>query len=295
MFIENGNFKWCALFDCDEFLELGAYSNIKEYLATKDDDCIAFNWLIYGSNGQKREVDAPLVERFKKPFLPIVNVYNSFLKCIVRGGHFRYRDALTCGGHLPVCGNKMTYNLGGYYKLSTIPYYFQSATPLRYKEGYIKHYYTKSFDEWINKASRGWPDKKGKLPYHRFFLLENKETLSEKDYATNLFISNDSFERLSEPAIDAYKANTVILFNNETNILYAFITRLMYVMSKVKGKTLIVTGDFVDDMAFTLLLECGFVTGNRVVFADNTEIALKAFYRYKKEDDQYDLLLEIRI
>ena len=27
-----------------------------------------------------------------------------------------------------------------------------------YKEGYIKHYYTKSFEEWTNKSKRGWPD-----------------------------------------------------------------------------------------------------------------------------------------
>lgn len=295
MFIENGNFKWCGLFDCDEFLELGVYDNIKDYLAAKDEDCVAFNWLIYGSNGQKRESDKPLKERFTKPTFPIINVYNSFLKCIVRGGHFRYRDALTCGGHLPICGNKMTYNIGGYYKLPTIPRYFQSAMPLRYKEGYIRHYYTKSFDEWINKARRGWPDHKGTLPYHRFFFLEDKERLDKKDYDGNLFINSETFERLSAVPLEAYKSNTVILFNNDTNILYAFVTRLMYIMSKVEGKTLIVTGDFIDDMAFTLLLECGFATGNRVVYADNLDTELKAFYRYKNPDDEYNLLMEIKI
>ena len=32
IFARYGNYKWCAYFDCDEFLELNCYSNIKEFL-----------------------------------------------------------------------------------------------------------------------------------------------------------------------------------------------------------------------------------------------------------------------
>ena len=52
MFAHEGNYKWCGYFDADEFLELGVYSNIKEFLDTIQEDAISFNWIVYGSNGK---------------------------------------------------------------------------------------------------------------------------------------------------------------------------------------------------------------------------------------------------
>ena len=288
MFIENGNFKWCGLFDCDEFLELGVYSNIKDYLSTKEEDCIAFNWLMFGSNGKMKSSNLPLAERFTMPKLPIINIYNSFLKCIIRGGHFKYKNALGSGGHVPTYSNGITYNIGGYYKAENVPVFFQSAFPLRYKEGYIKHYYTKSFDEWINKARRGWPDKHGNLPYHRYFFLKDKESLTAEDYRFNLFIDDDNFARLSDGPLKWLKDENheAVRIKNDSNILYAFVARTMYIMSRVTGKIFLLDAEWMEDECFTLLLECGFVTGNKVVCVKNEKEELLAFNKYKKNKEQ---------
>ena len=72
MFCTEGNYEWCGYFDCDEFLELGLYSDIKEYLKTKENEiCVSFNWMVYGSNGERFKREGLVQERFKYPVSPI--------------------------------------------------------------------------------------------------------------------------------------------------------------------------------------------------------------------------------
>lgn len=290
MFCVAGNFAWCAFFDCDEFLELGVYDNIKEYLSQKEEDCIAFNWLMYGSGDELKKLKGGVQERFKKPVFPINNLNNSFVKCIIRGGHFKYTNITDCGGHVPVSNEKgytkkITYNIGGYYHEDFIPYLFQASLPLRYKEGYIKHYYTKSFEEWVSKAKRGWPLKDGSLPYHRYFFLQDNGNYTRNLYKDSLFIDNNSLSYLN---IHIDKLNTetsVISFINKECITYAFVTKVFYVMSRVSGKTFILSGKGINDAIFNMIFECGFATDNRVVFAKNNEEIEKCFRRYKRDSD----------
>ena len=51
MFSNYGNYKWCAYYDADEFLELGIYTSIKDFLNTipEDIDGVCFNWLLFGT------------------------------------------------------------------------------------------------------------------------------------------------------------------------------------------------------------------------------------------------------
>lgn len=289
MFCTAGNFAWCGFFDCDEFLELGVYDNIKDYLATKEEDCIAFNWVMYGSNGEIKRGTGGVQERFKKPVFPITNINNSFLKCIIRGGHFKYTNITDCGGHLPVSSEngytkKITYNIGGYHHEDFIPYLFQTSLPLRYKEGYIKHYYTKSFEEWISKAKRGWPLENGSLPYYRYFLLNDNGEYTNKTYSDSLFIGKETLTYLNFYVDDLNTKTSVICFINKERVTYAFITKVFYVMSKVSDKTFILNGE-IDDTMFNIIFECGFATNNRVVFAKDDAEKEKCFKRYKKETD----------
>ena len=85
MFCKEGNYKWCGYFDCDEFLEIPSYNDIKEYLKTKEDEiCISFNWLMYGSGGVIHKEIGTLKERFPYPVSPI-SVFTEicFVKSIV--------------------------------------------------------------------------------------------------------------------------------------------------------------------------------------------------------------------
>jgi hypothetical protein len=51
-------FWWVAFFDVDEFLVLHKHKNIEELLLEYDDvQAIAFNWLMFGSNGHKKVVN----------------------------------------------------------------------------------------------------------------------------------------------------------------------------------------------------------------------------------------------
>lgn len=288
MFCTAGNFAWCGFFDCDEFLELGVYDNIKEYLSDKEEDCIAFNWVMYGSNGEIKKEKGSVQERFKKPVFPIVNMNNAFLKCIIRGGHFKYTNITDCGGHLPVSNEKghtkkITYNIGGYHHEDFIPYLFQSSLPLRYKEGYIKHYYTKSFEEWVSKAKRGWPLENGSLPYSRYFYLNDNGEYTNKTYYNNLFINDNTLSELNFYIDDLNDKNNIINFINKERITYAFLSKVFYVMSRVTGKTFILSGEGIDDTIFNMIFECGFATDNRVVFAKNDKEKEKCFKRYKNE------------
>lgn len=116
MFASEGNYKWCAYFDADEFLELGVYSDIKEFLSTIEEDCVSFNWIVYGSNGKKHKTKGGVQKRFPIPVLPLA-LYkeNVFVKSILRGGKGRFKDVWFNGSHIPMCSNPdMKYNIGGY-------------------------------------------------------------------------------------------------------------------------------------------------------------------------------------
>ena len=289
MFCEEGNYKWCAYFDCDEFLELGVYSNIKDYLALKQEDCIAFNWVIFGSGGQLKKSEGNLSERFKVPYLPVLSIYNGFLKGVVRGDRFRFRDIVFRGGHLPCpidktkCNN--TYNIGGYYVVNKAP--FQTQYPLRYKEGYIKHYYTKSFDEWINKARRGWPLNTKSLPFYKYFVLENDVNISKDKYERDLFLNYDWYKTISKDILSFLKDRNIAELVKKDSSFYGFVTIVLYLMSQVEGKTFLIKCDELDDFLFTTMLEYAFVTNNNIVYCNSDKEVEIAYNKYRKPCDTY--------
>lgn len=287
MFCEEGNYKWCGYFDCDEFLEIGAYSNIKDYLSQKNEDCLAFNWVIFGSDGQLDKKQGNLSERFKVPYLPVLNINNGFLKGLTKGGRFRFRNIEFKGGHLPypVDDNiqENTYNIGGYFHTEIAPY--QTSYPLRYKEGYVKHYYTKSFEEWIDKASRGWPIDTESLPYYRYFLLESKENLKENQYEKCLFLRDDYFEFAANDAIDFLKENDIIELAQEKSSTYAFASAILYIMSKVKNKVILIKSEKINDFLFNLMFEYSFINGNKLIFCQNDDEVYHAYVKYRKSEE----------
>ena len=74
MFMNYGNYKWCAYFDCDEFLEISdSYSNIDELFNTINEDILMVHWIVYGANGAiAKDIDKPTQERFKLPMMHTV-------------------------------------------------------------------------------------------------------------------------------------------------------------------------------------------------------------------------------
>lgn len=75
---------WLAFIDLDEFIVPVADPDIPTFLSRfADRPAVEINWLIYGSGGQERKSDAPVMERFRRHSLP-GHPLNRHVKSIVR-------------------------------------------------------------------------------------------------------------------------------------------------------------------------------------------------------------------
>ena len=292
MFCSEGNYKWCAYFDADEFLELGVYTSIKLFLDTipEEDDSVSFNWLVYGTNGIKHKRAGRIQDRFKEPVRP-VNMFkeNVFIKSILRGGRGRFKDCWFNGSHIPTCSNPVRYNIGGNH---VVDYGVHTHSPLRYKCGYLKHYYTKSFDEWIKKASRGWPDGTPTLTGSNFMICDNHSNYPIENMIDAFFINNDDNYMFSDKMYPITEQYDVIEVKNSSKQVYALTTQLIGMMRSRSGITYVLSDDHIDDMLFATFLEYAIVTGNRVVFARNAHEVWMAFMRYSQKETYY--ILDLR-
>ena len=270
-FCEIGDYKWCAYFDCDEFLELGVYNDIKTFLSTQDSDCVLVNWLMFGSNGKIYKEDGTVQERFTTPLYPIIYIKeNNFFKSIIKGGTHLFDNNWFNGSHLPTMNNsRAIFSLGGY-----VPYKStnHSTHPPRYKKLYLKHYYTKSFNEWLIKANRGWPDGTESLKFSNFLCFDDKEKFPIEKRKVNIF----STQEISDEFKWACENFKVITIYSEKSFSYALISFVQLIMSYAKGTTfLLANNEMIDDTMFAMFLEFAYTTGNKAVYCfDENEIRL---------------------
>lgn len=154
MFSTRGLYKWAAFYDCDEYLEIPAYDDIKVFLDNCTSDCVLFHWMSMSNDGQISKTKGSYEERFKHPRLPIIDcAENGFCKSIVRGGKkFLFNGT----PHTPMGEDKdakYSFGLNGEYVYETF-----DNVMLTFKDGYIKHYSCLSAEECIEKQKRGYPD-----------------------------------------------------------------------------------------------------------------------------------------
>ena len=147
-------YDWLSFFDFDEFLILKNNQSIKAFLQDiKFKKCqnIKINWVICSDNDLVRYDSRKIQERFNKSLFYTPN--NRNIKSTVRGNmkinywttafnpHSSEAKVISC---TPSGERILEYNS-----------YFQ--TPPSYDFAYIKHYHTKTIEEYINKIKRGWP------------------------------------------------------------------------------------------------------------------------------------------
>ena len=147
---------WISFFDFDEFLVIKNQSKnatIQTYLSNpKFDKCnvVLINWLIFSDNELITYDNRTLNERFKKYL--INHEDNRFVKSIIRGnikfnpwsyGQTPHRPEY----HLKTC------NSGGD-RAKTFNDVIKNPD---FENGYIKHFVTKSAEEYILKVKRGHP------------------------------------------------------------------------------------------------------------------------------------------
>ena len=282
MFSNYGNYKWCAYYDADEFLELGIYTSIKDFLNTipEDIDGVCFNWLLFGTNGEYHQKHGRIQDRFKTPIRNSGTFKeNVFVKSILRGGENRFENNWFNGSHIPKCSNNIKFSIGGYYD---VDYTMHTYSPPRYKIGYLKHYYTKSFDEWIKKASRGWPDGTPNLAAANFSICEDSVQDYDRLFKTGFFISSDHLENIAKNWIDIFDTYDVINVRCESKQMYSFYTQLTAMLINVTNKTFIISDD-IDEGMYATLLEYALAHGNRLVYAVSDADKWKAFLKYSQK------------
>ena len=146
-------YDWLIFYEIDEFLYLKNYQNIKSYLiSNKFNKCesIQLNWVHMSDNNQIYYENKPLKERFPQKGKNIVkNQYNKicFIKTIIRG---HLRNINITHNHLLSEKIKACNGFGKKTKIKGI----LSLKP-DYDYYYIKHYYGKSVQEFIEKINRG--------------------------------------------------------------------------------------------------------------------------------------------
>lgn len=280
-FCECGNYKWCGYFDCDEFFEMGVYNNVKDFLPTLEEyDCISFNWVLFGPNGNVFKKEGSIRERFPNPLGPILYMKeNVFIKSIVKGGEGRFKHCWFNGSHIPACENPdIKYSIGGYnepYASKTIHAHF----PPSYKLAYIRHYYTKSYEEWKVKAGRGWPDETKTLDISRYYLFNESYAVPVDNFLNGLFIDGYKIGREWEDRINEY---SVIKLNNEGDFVYPFIVSVISLMSFTTGHTFVFQDAHIDDTMYAIFLEYAMRTGNKICYVRDDDEMWKAFINNRK-------------
>ena len=263
MFLAESNYRWCAYFDCDEFLELSQHASVKDFLATIKEDCVLINWLVFGGCGNLLKKEGTLKERFKEPVYPsCIFKENFYVKPIVRSGStfigFRHT-------HSPIPKYLPLFNLGGYCHVRNQSHVY---SPPRYKYAYIRHYYTKSFEEWLqNKVKRGWPDEMPDLlKAENYFILDNGDEFKIDKYIKGLFVDNTAMDTNKEDLARQIGDNRIVLLKSTERNTYALILEAFFIMKNFTGKVIVFEGDYVDDAMYAAFVEYGVRTGNDVAY-----------------------------
>ena len=147
----NKTYDWLSFFDSDEFLEIKPPAKTIQDLLSNEryNNCVTvkINFLFYSDNELLYYDPRPLKERFTTPLYKHPN--NAVIKTIVRGGlpvnywevgftpHTSHMNVTSCN-----CRGERLKPEGWY-------------TPFKFKYAALRHYYTKSTEEYLNKCTRG--------------------------------------------------------------------------------------------------------------------------------------------
>lgn len=192
---KHGNeYDWIAFFDFDEYLTFKDEKiSIKDYLSYEqfnEYDMIHINWMIYDDNDLVYYENKPLIERFKRPKMPLdfKKAYpfpqNCHIKSIVRGNRKVIWDDTP---HTPRNYSLKCCNSNGKACDSCSPF----VLPFVFDTAYLRHFTTKTIEEfYTNKVKRGFPDgNKNFFKKHKWsddFFTINDKTDEKMKYIESL-------------------------------------------------------------------------------------------------------------
>ena len=176
-------YDWLSFFDFDEFLELKNHS-IQEFLNDnifKRCQIIKINWLIYTSRKELLYYEnIPLQIRFNNP--DYTNLANKHIKSIIRGN---LKDNYWKNWINPHSSSNNFTSCSSSGKIidSNTPF----IEPPDYKYAYLKHFGTKSFEEFCYKLKRGWPDSTNSMIWINNLIKNNINNLKKIEIIKKIF------------------------------------------------------------------------------------------------------------
>lgn len=144
----HGRTKWIAYIDLDEFIILKKHHDIHAFLADYDEYAgVCMNWVIYTANGHIEKPEGTVMQNYTEP-LPYDFPANQHVKSIVRPDYVNTVDS----SHYPRYDEE-------YYAVNEKYIYVPRAFS-RFTNDIVQlnHYFTKSFEEWLKKISKGTSD-----------------------------------------------------------------------------------------------------------------------------------------
>jgi hypothetical protein len=143
---ENFNYDWCFYIDADEYITIdGSYNNINEVLKEYDNyDAICLNWKVYGANGLIHKPDYTkkgIIETYTKP-CELQHIDKCFwhqsVKTVYNMNNFTNKTFYSeCLPSLKINWCKTNYT--------------QDKKTLVYDKMFLRHYITKSWEEYVWK------------------------------------------------------------------------------------------------------------------------------------------------
>lgn len=155
------DYDWIAFFDCDEFLTLVNAKNVDEYFGSSKFDgfnCIKINWMCFGDNDKLHYEEGSVIERFPNP-IPFdkhvtYNIPENYhIKSVIRGG-LGLQQIYLSQPH-STCVAKACNSVGVPCGKDSSPFEVYN-----FSEAYLRHYSTKTIEEYCKKMLRGFPDHK---------------------------------------------------------------------------------------------------------------------------------------
>ncbi|MBQ8358707.1 MAG: glycosyltransferase family 2 protein [Oscillospiraceae bacterium] len=152
--------KWLAFIDTDEFIRTIDGQNINDFLRDYEQfDGLYVRWIMYNANGQRFKDSRPQRERFTQ-----ISTYDKWRPCgksIIQPSKVK-----AMGTHFP------TGILGQYRMVDGCKKPMRTGMEQFSKEDkiVIDHYFTRSLEEWLEKAQRGSCDPRVERKYDEFYL-----------------------------------------------------------------------------------------------------------------------------
>jgi hypothetical protein len=181
-------YDWLSFFDFDEFLDVKG-KNIQEFFSNpRYDECvnIKVNFLFYSDNELLYYDNRTLQERFTTALYTHPN--NAYIKSTVRGGLPINYWSVNCTPHTSLMNVTNCNSAGEKIKYRT------GHTKVNFTYAALKHYYSKSTEEYAIKSSRGsvyygkvnWDLNRKKMKIHYYFMY-NKKTPEKVALLKKLF------------------------------------------------------------------------------------------------------------